>query len=105
MLQIDAAINPGNSGGPVFDPTGKVVGVAFAGLDEADNVGYVIPMPVPYMAGGVAWRWRRMVVRWQVAVRGGGDGWWWVSKWRCVEVATDDGGLAGGPAVSKLAGG
>ena len=22
------------------------VGVAFAGLDEADNIGYVIPMPV-----------------------------------------------------------
>jgi hypothetical protein len=46
VLQIDAAINPGNSGGPVFNSEGIVVGVAFAGLDEADNIGYVIPMPV-----------------------------------------------------------
>ena len=46
VLQIDAAINPGNSGGPVFDQEGVAVGVAFAGLDEADNIGYVIPMPV-----------------------------------------------------------
>lgn len=44
VLQIDAAINSGNSGGPVFDDEGHVVGVAFAGLDEADNIGYVIPM-------------------------------------------------------------
>jgi len=49
VLQIDAAINPGNSGGPVFDHEGKAVGVAFAGLDEADNIGYVIPMPVVQM--------------------------------------------------------
>ena len=35
-----------SSSGPVFDPDGKVIGVAFAGLDEADNIGYVIPMPV-----------------------------------------------------------
>ena len=46
VLQIDAAINAGNSGGPVFGASGGVVGVAFAGLDEADNIGYVIPMPV-----------------------------------------------------------
>ena len=46
VLQIDAAINPGNSGGPVFSAEGRVVGVAFAGLDEADSIGYVIPMPV-----------------------------------------------------------
>jgi len=49
VLQIDAAINPGNSGGPVFNSDGCVVGVAFAGLDEADNIGYVIPMPVVHL--------------------------------------------------------
>ena len=44
-VQIDAAINAGNSGGPViFD--GKLVGVAFQSLDEAENIGYVIPTPV-----------------------------------------------------------
>ena len=45
VVQTDAAINPGNSGGPVFQD-GKVIGVAFQGRTDADNVGYVIPMPV-----------------------------------------------------------
>ncbi len=45
IIQIDAAINPGNSGGPVVQ-NGKVVGVAFQGLREADNTGYIIPTPV-----------------------------------------------------------
>ncbi|MGB6223081.1 trypsin-like peptidase domain-containing protein [Haloferula sp.] len=45
VIQIDAAINPGNSGGPVIQ-NGKVVGVAFQGLREADNTGYIIPTPV-----------------------------------------------------------
>lgn len=46
-IQIDAAINPGNSGGPVMQD-GKVVGVAFQGYsgDVAQNVGYMIPVPV-----------------------------------------------------------
>ena len=40
VIQIDAAINPGNSGGPCFDSDGRVVGVAFQGLDgnDAQNV-------------------------------------------------------------------
>eukprot|EP00899_Mesostigma_viride_P003081 jgi/Mesvir1/12774/Mv22830-RA.2 len=44
-IQIDAAINPGNSGGPVFLEN-KVVGVAFQCLPDADNIGYIIPVPV-----------------------------------------------------------
>ena len=46
-LQVDAAINPGNSGGPVLQG-GKVVGVAFQGFSGrvAQNVGYMIPVPV-----------------------------------------------------------
>ena len=46
-IQVDAAINPGNSGGPVLQ-NGKVVGVAFQGYSGqvAQNVGYMIPMPV-----------------------------------------------------------
>eukprot|EP00928_Gymnodinium_smaydae_P011013 TRINITY_DN14129_c0_g1_i1.p1 TRINITY_DN14129_c0_g1~~TRINITY_DN14129_c0_g1_i1.p1 ORF type:complete len:1308 (-),score=187.67 TRINITY_DN14129_c0_g1_i1:465-4388(-) len=43
VIQVDAAINHGNSGGPVFDSNGNLVGLAFAGLDGAQNVGYVIP--------------------------------------------------------------
>lgn len=45
IIQIDAAINPGNSGGPVLQD-GKVAGVAFQGLRQADNTGYIIPTPV-----------------------------------------------------------
>ncbi len=46
-IQIDAAINPGNSGGPVLQD-GEVVGVAFQGYsgDIAQNVGFMIPIPV-----------------------------------------------------------
>jgi hypothetical protein len=44
--QIDAAINPGNSGGPACNMEGNVVGVAFAGLNNAQSIGYVIPVPV-----------------------------------------------------------
>ncbi|MEJ2703459.1 MAG: trypsin-like peptidase domain-containing protein, partial [Sedimentisphaerales bacterium] len=45
VIQTDAAINPGNSGGPVVQD-GQVVGVAFQGLREADNIGYLIPTTV-----------------------------------------------------------
>ena len=44
QVQVDAAINPGNSGGPVFSG-GKVVGVAFQGMDRP-GLGYMIPMPI-----------------------------------------------------------
>lgn len=46
-IQVDAAINPGNSGGPVLQDS-KVVGVAFQGYSGAvaQNVGYMIPIPV-----------------------------------------------------------
>ena len=45
IVQVDAAINPGNSGGPVLQGD-EVVGVAFQGLTQADNTGYMIPVPV-----------------------------------------------------------
>jgi S1-C subfamily serine protease len=41
-IQIDAAINPGNSGGPVIAGD-KMVGLAFAGATNAQNIGYIIP--------------------------------------------------------------
>ena len=41
-IQIDAAINPGNSGGPVF-VSDKMIGLAYAGANNAQNIGYIIP--------------------------------------------------------------
>jgi S1-C subfamily serine protease len=41
-IQVDAAINPGNSGGPVF-ASEKMIGLAFAGVLSAQNIGYIIP--------------------------------------------------------------
>jgi S1-C subfamily serine protease len=41
-VQIDAAINPGNSGGPIIS-NDKMVGLAFAGANGTQNIGYIIP--------------------------------------------------------------
>lgn len=45
-LQIDAAINSGNSGGPVFDHDGNIIGIAMQSLSSADNIGYLVPVPI-----------------------------------------------------------
>ncbi len=82
-------INPGNSGGPVFNQaTGDVVGVAFAGLQDAEGTGFIIPTPVVrnflavFEATGGFGRLPKLGVRGQVLdnaamralVLGGGDG-------------------------------
>lgn len=41
-IQLDAAINPGNSGGPAVVGD-KMIGLAFSKLNEAENIGYIIP--------------------------------------------------------------
>jgi S1-C subfamily serine protease len=41
MLQVDAAINPGNSGGPAL-VNNQMVGLVFARMNDAENVGYII---------------------------------------------------------------
>ena len=42
-IQIDAALNRGNSGGPAVKD-GKMVGIVFSHMTEADNIGYLIPI-------------------------------------------------------------
>lgn len=43
-IQMSAAINPGNSGGPLLNTKGEVVGINSAGVTEAQNIGYIIPI-------------------------------------------------------------
>ena len=45
IKQIDAAINSGNSGGPALQDD-KVIGIAFETLDNAENIGYIIPVSI-----------------------------------------------------------
>jgi len=43
IIQIDAALNPGNSGGALIDEQGFLVGIAFAGLENFENLNFAIP--------------------------------------------------------------
>ncbi len=45
LVQVDAAINPGNSGGPAIS-NGKIVGIAMQALEKANNIGYIVPVPI-----------------------------------------------------------
>ncbi|MDJ0974312.1 MAG: trypsin-like peptidase domain-containing protein [Planctomycetota bacterium] len=49
FIQVDAAVNLGNSGGPLFDVTGRWIGVNTAiyrrgGMSTAEGVGFAIPI-------------------------------------------------------------
>jgi serine protease Do len=44
FIQMSAPINPGNSGGPLLNVEGQVVGINSAGIQSAQNVGYIIPI-------------------------------------------------------------
>ncbi len=44
VIQTDAAINSGNSGGPLFDSSGKVIGVNVAMSQGGQNIGFALPI-------------------------------------------------------------
>ncbi|MDR2632408.1 MAG: trypsin-like peptidase domain-containing protein [Treponema sp.] len=43
VIQIDAAVNPGNSGGPIVDKEGRLVGIAFAGVEQYQGLNFAVP--------------------------------------------------------------
>src|SRR4030095_12105087 len=44
LLQITAPISPGSSGGPVFDSTGRVIGIATATSSKGHNLDFELPV-------------------------------------------------------------
>jgi len=44
VIQTDAAINSGNSGGPLFDSSGKVIGVNVAMSQNGQSIGFALPI-------------------------------------------------------------
>ena len=44
FIQITAPISPGSSGGPVFNLSGKVIGIATAYLDSGQNLNFAMPI-------------------------------------------------------------
>lgn len=44
LIQTDASINPGNSGGPLLDSSGRIIGINTAIIQEAQGIGFAIPI-------------------------------------------------------------
>ena len=63
-IQTDAAINPGNSGGPLIDLRGEVVGVNTAISENAQSLGFALPINVAKQAVDSVKRTGKIVRPW-----------------------------------------
>jgi len=72
LIQTDAAINPGNSGGALVDSSGAVIGINTAIVQQAQGIGFAIPIDTAraIMAQLIS---RGRVVRPYVGIVWGGD--------------------------------
>jgi serine protease Do len=50
-LQLSANVNPGNSGGPVLDERGRVVGIVTLKADDAEGIGFALPIQYAVTGG------------------------------------------------------
>jgi S1-C subfamily serine protease len=69
VIQIDAAVNHGNSGGPVVDMLGRLVGIAFAGIEQYPGLNFAVPaerlaaaLPAMLAGGRAARPWLGLTV-------------------------------------------
>jgi S1-C subfamily serine protease len=69
VIQIDAAVNHGNSGGPVVDMLGRLVGIAFAGIEQYPGLNFAVPaerlaaaLPAMIAGGRAARPWLGLTV-------------------------------------------
>jgi len=44
LIQTDTSLNFGNSGGPLVNRCGEVVGIGYASIPEAQNIGFALPI-------------------------------------------------------------
>ena len=44
IVQVSASLNHGNSGGPILDDQARVIAIAEAKIDGAENLGFAIPI-------------------------------------------------------------
>ena len=64
FLQTDAAINPGSSGGPLFDASGRVIGVNTAIDSRGESIGFAMPVELVRAALELLVRGKDVVPGW-----------------------------------------
>ncbi len=64
LIQTDTPINPGNSGGPLLNLQGEVVGINTAIIQEAQSIGFAIPINIALNIAGTLIEHGRVIRPW-----------------------------------------